>query len=285
MKKLAQINPRSIETPVAIGIAAIEAKDYALARRSLESIEALQVTQRVCTLMARLENEEKADKGLAREWLARAVHAPRDPAWVADGVVSDKWAPVSPVTGAFDAFQWRVPADALDTTDKDLLAAKLDELVKLAAPAADVAKSAPRSSEEENLPLGSADAVSKRGNAGKAETARPASGPSREAVDATVVPATARSGISQEPGKPASGGVVTGSGLAARAATGDSGTRSEGKIGEVKPADATPELVDVSAHKPPLEPGMFIVPKAAEGGAVGDKAPEERGASRAAVSG
>src|SRR5262249_55747893 len=49
------------------------------------------------------------DIGRAREWTARAVRAERDPAWTADGYVSDRWLPVSPVSGRLDAFQWKVP--------------------------------------------------------------------------------------------------------------------------------------------------------------------------------
>ena len=45
----------------------------------------------------------------AREWLGRAVNAAPDPAWTADGYVSDRWLPLSPVTGRLDAFEWRVP--------------------------------------------------------------------------------------------------------------------------------------------------------------------------------
>jgi HemY protein len=37
------------------------------------------------------------------------VRAARDPAWTADGMVSDRWMPVSPVSGRLDAFEWRVP--------------------------------------------------------------------------------------------------------------------------------------------------------------------------------
>ena len=48
-----------------------------------------------------------------RQYLAKAVRAPRDPAWVADGLVSERWAPVSPVTGKLDAFEWRVPVERL----------------------------------------------------------------------------------------------------------------------------------------------------------------------------
>ncbi len=36
---------------------------------------------------------------------------PRDAAWIADGVVSERWAPISPVTGQLDAFEWRVPVE------------------------------------------------------------------------------------------------------------------------------------------------------------------------------
>jgi len=82
--------------------------------------------------MARLEGET-GNAGGVREWLARAVTAPRDPAWTADGVVADDWGPVSPVTGALDAFRWRVPVEAAEPRDKDLLAQKIDELVKVGA--------------------------------------------------------------------------------------------------------------------------------------------------------
>src|SRR5262249_28409278 len=41
-----------------------------------------------------------------------------DPAWTADGHVSVKWLPVSPVTGRLDAFQWRVPLAELSSPDR-----------------------------------------------------------------------------------------------------------------------------------------------------------------------
>src|SRR5438105_6262717 len=41
--------------------------------------------------------------------MPRAVAARRDPAWTADGYVSDHWMPVSPVTGRLDALQWKDP--------------------------------------------------------------------------------------------------------------------------------------------------------------------------------
>jgi HemY protein len=57
--------------------------------------------------------EGEGDKGLAREWLARGMRAPPDPKWTADGMVSDRWQPVSPVTGELGAFQWKVPVERL----------------------------------------------------------------------------------------------------------------------------------------------------------------------------
>lgn len=59
--------------------------------------------------MAEIEDGEHGDKGRVRQWFARALRAPRDPAWVADGHVSETWSPVSPVSGRLDAFAWRVP--------------------------------------------------------------------------------------------------------------------------------------------------------------------------------
>lgn len=134
VKKLAGLNPYSLESPIAVASAAIDAKDYDAGRSALEPLLENRLTQRVCTLMARIEGEQHGDKGRVREWLARAVNAPRDPAWTADGVVSDNWAPVSPVTGALDAFQWRVPVEAAEKGGDELLARKLEELVALGAP-------------------------------------------------------------------------------------------------------------------------------------------------------
>jgi HemY protein len=133
VKRLVPLNPHSIESPIAVATAAIEARDWETARRALQPLLDGRLTQRVCTLMARIEGGQHADKGRVREWLARAVNAPRDPAWTTDGVVSDRWAPTSPVTGALDAFQWRVPVEALEKPDAHVLTQKLEELVPLGA--------------------------------------------------------------------------------------------------------------------------------------------------------
>ena len=114
VRHLARLTPHDSEGPIALAITAIEAREWDEAREALEPLLEDRLTQRVATLMARIEGEQHGHTGRVREWLARAVNAPRDPAWTADGVVSDRWAPVSPVTGALDAFRWRVPVEAVD---------------------------------------------------------------------------------------------------------------------------------------------------------------------------
>lgn len=134
VKQLSMQAPMSIESPIALATAAIEAKDWDEARGALEPLVEGRLTQRVCTLMARIEGEQHGDKGRVREWLARALNAPRDEAWTADGIVSETWQPVSPVTGQLDAFEWRVPVQPAEKRDAGLLAEKLEELVALGAP-------------------------------------------------------------------------------------------------------------------------------------------------------
>jgi len=133
MRHLARLTPHDSEGAIALAIAAIEARDWDEARRALEPLLEGRLTQRVAALMARIEGEEHGDAGRVREWLARAVNAPRDPAWTADGVVTDRWAPLSPATGALDAFRWRVPVEAFDKPAGALISAKLDGLVGLGA--------------------------------------------------------------------------------------------------------------------------------------------------------
>ena len=100
--------PGHIEGALAVARAAIDAQEFAKARGELAPYLD-RPSKRVCVLMAKLERAERNDEGRAREWMARALNAPPDPQWTADGYVADRWLPVSPVTGRIDAFVWRVP--------------------------------------------------------------------------------------------------------------------------------------------------------------------------------
>jgi HemY protein len=116
VQALARVAPGHVEGALAIARAALDAREFAAARSALEPLAA-EPTQRVAMLMAELE-ELDGDAGRAREWMARALNAALDPAWTADGIVSDRWLPVSPVTGRLDAFQWKVPVAELGDRDR-----------------------------------------------------------------------------------------------------------------------------------------------------------------------
>lgn len=97
------------QAAIVLARTAIEAYDWDTARNVLAPFADKTPSQQVCLLMAEIEEGQSGDQGKAREWLARAVNAPRDPIWTADGLTSEDWAPVSPVTGKLDAFEWRIP--------------------------------------------------------------------------------------------------------------------------------------------------------------------------------
>jgi HemY protein len=113
VQTLAEKAPGHVESALAVARAALDAHEFSIARSALAPL-IIVPTQRTAMLMAELEKMEHGDEGRAREWMARAVHAHRDPAWTADGFVSDRWMPVSPVTGRLDAFQWKEPVAELE---------------------------------------------------------------------------------------------------------------------------------------------------------------------------
>ena len=122
VETLAAKVPGHPEGALAIARAAIDASEYARAREVLEPLLA-EPTQRVAMLMAEIERSEHGDSGRARAWTLRAVRARHDPVWTADGYVSDRWRPVSPVTGRLDAFQWQTPLAALPSDKSDVVEA------------------------------------------------------------------------------------------------------------------------------------------------------------------
>jgi HemY protein len=107
IQKLAAKVPGQLEGVLAVARAALDAREFATARAALAPYLSAP-TRRVATLMAELEETEHGDEGRVREWMTRAMRASGDPVWTADGVVSDRWLPVSP-NGRLDGFEWRVP--------------------------------------------------------------------------------------------------------------------------------------------------------------------------------
>ncbi len=109
VKALAEKTPSHPESMLAVTRAALEANDFGEARDRIAPL-LVEPTQRACLLMTEIEATEHGDHGKAREWTVRAMRAKRDPAWVADGYVSERWLPASPLSGKLDAFAWAVPA-------------------------------------------------------------------------------------------------------------------------------------------------------------------------------
>ena len=112
-QELAAEQPGHAESAFAVARAALDAREFKIARDALQPLME-RPTRRVALLMAEIERTEHGDEGRAREWMARALNAPRDPAWIADGIVSERWLPMSPVSGRLDAFEWTAPMAALE---------------------------------------------------------------------------------------------------------------------------------------------------------------------------
>lgn len=139
VESLAAKAPGHIEGALAVARAAIDASQFAKARDALNPfVDA--PTQRVALLMAELERTEHGDSGRARSWMLRAVRAAHDPAWTADGYVSDRWRPVSPVTGRIDAFQWLTPVAALPSENSSTVDAEWSDEAMPAAPSVETPK-------------------------------------------------------------------------------------------------------------------------------------------------
>ena len=130
---LTKLRPADPESVLAYAGAAIQAREFQKARETLKPLLAGGASVRACLLMAELEEAEHGAAGRVREWLARATRAPRDAAWVADGLVSDHWLPVSPLTGRLDAFVWTVPPATLGSQAQPLddVLVDLDDTTKL----------------------------------------------------------------------------------------------------------------------------------------------------------
>ena len=143
VKSLSAQRANTTEGALAIARAAIEAREFDEARKQLKKVLQSEPTRKAYVLMAELEEAENGDRGRVRDWLARAVQAPMDKVWMADGVISAEWQAVSPVTGRLDAFEWSTPG-SLSEDDGALLEDSLFEAPALpaAAPASPVSPKA-----------------------------------------------------------------------------------------------------------------------------------------------
>lgn len=115
-QKLEQLRPNNAESFYAVARAALHARRFDLAREKAEAASRLAPREGIYLLLADIEEAETGDQGRVRHWLSAALRAPRDPVWTTDGLVSEEWEPVSPVTGKLDAFEWKVPVSRIGGT-------------------------------------------------------------------------------------------------------------------------------------------------------------------------
>src|SRR5436305_1633821 len=179
VETLAAKAPGHLESALAVARAAIDASEFSRAREVLTPFVAAP-TQRVAMLMAEIERNEHGDSGRARAWTLRAVRALHDPVWTADGYVSDRWRPVSPVSGRLDAFQWQTPVAALPSDKGATIESSPFEEAMLAAPAPRRTESAAESqAPPPHEPLGElTPPPAAQDNAPPAATSEPAPAPS-----------------------------------------------------------------------------------------------------------
>lgn len=112
-RKLAEMQPDSVESSLVVARTALEGGEFAVARTAAEQALRRGPREGTYLLLADIEEASGGSQGKVRENLAKAVRAPRDPAWTADGYVAERWAPFSPITGRIGAFEWKSPVERI----------------------------------------------------------------------------------------------------------------------------------------------------------------------------
>jgi len=108
-RQLARLNPDDCESRMLVARTALEAGELALARKQVETVAETAPTESTFLLLADIEMAQTADQGRIRHWLARAVRAKPDMAWIADSISLPEWRPISPVTGRLGVCKWKTP--------------------------------------------------------------------------------------------------------------------------------------------------------------------------------
>jgi HemY protein len=114
VKRLAEKSPGHRESELALGRAALQAEQWADAKRHLETAGGQQPSEEVCRELAELAERQNDDREAARGWLRKATEAPADPAWLCTtcGAMADDWQAVCGHCGTFDGFAWQTPPRA-----------------------------------------------------------------------------------------------------------------------------------------------------------------------------
>ena len=109
VERLHQLQPRHLESELALAEQAIAARAWPAAREALERARKLSPTASVYRLLAEVAQAE-GDGEQARAFLAQAVDAAPDHAWLCEttGQVRANWSAFGP-DGRFDSLRWGAP--------------------------------------------------------------------------------------------------------------------------------------------------------------------------------
>ncbi len=109
--------PKHPESLLATAEAALDASLWGEARRHLGEAADQGLSERICRLMARLEDSEHGDRDKAREWLMKAAEARPDTAWVCGGcgAAAEAWSARCGACGEFDTLAWQAPPRVAST--------------------------------------------------------------------------------------------------------------------------------------------------------------------------
>ncbi|MGO4438025.1 heme biosynthesis protein HemY [Rhizobium sp. RAF56] len=133
-ERLETLRPNNVESLQVAARAALDAGDYSKARDKAEAAARIEPRESAFLLLADIEDADTGDQGRIRHWMAQALKAPRDPAWMADGMISDKWLPISPVTGKLDAFEWKAPFGQIEGPVEDGTVVSVDAALRTLPP-------------------------------------------------------------------------------------------------------------------------------------------------------
>ncbi len=119
-QRLHQLKPESLEGEIALAEQAISAEQWPAAREALERAVALGPTASVYRMLADVERATDGSAETIQSWLAHAVDAPSDPAWLckSTGEAQVTWAPFGP-DGKFDSLRWGSPPTLIPMLHED----------------------------------------------------------------------------------------------------------------------------------------------------------------------
>jgi len=111
LKPLLSVRPNDAEGHLALASASIDACLWGAAREHLGEAARGVADQRLCRLMAQLEEGENNDEDAAQKWLLKASSAAGEPAWQCRlcGESVRKWLTQCPSCEAVDTLEWGEP--------------------------------------------------------------------------------------------------------------------------------------------------------------------------------